>query len=154
VPDYVVTPLVGVGPVKLGMAREAVLKSMQVPSNPFRKRRSSPHETDSFHGASFQVFYSGDEPRVEYIELSRSAELRVLLRDLDVFASTAEHVAEAIAREAPYDPSWREFPYAYIFRSLQLSLWRPVVPSSASDTEGRYFSTIGIGAKGYYNDVA
>jgi hypothetical protein len=151
--DYVVMPLVGVGPVRLGMAREAVLEAMQLPTRSFRKRKSSPHVTDAFHDAGFQVFYAGEKPQVEYIELSRGAGLRALLYELDVFAVPAEEVAETISRQAPYDPKWREFPYAYLFRSLQLSLWRPVLPSSPSDAEGRYFSTIGIGVKGYYDDV-
>jgi hypothetical protein len=93
--DYIVMPQVGVGPVRLGMAREAVLQAMRLPSRSFRKGKSSQH-----------------------------------------------------------DPKWREIPYSYIFRSLQLSLWRPVLPSSPSDAEGRYFSTIGIGVRGYYDDVA
>jgi len=152
--DYVVTPLVGIGPVRLGMTRETVLKAMPLPSRPFRKRKSSQHETDSFHDAGFQVFYAGEEPQVEFIELSRGTGFRALFRDLDVFAETAEELAEIISRDAPYDSQWREFPYAYIFRSLQLSLWRPVLPNSPSDLEGRFFSTIGIGREGYYDDVA
>jgi hypothetical protein len=136
------------------MTRDAVLHAMRMPSRPFRKRKSSQHLTDAFHNASFQVFYAGEEPQVEYIELSRGAGLRALLHELDVFAVSADEVAEHISRQAPYDPKWPEFPYAYIFHSLQLSLWRPVLPSSPSDAEGRYFSTIGIGVKGYYGDVA
>ena len=151
--NYVVTPLLGVGPVRLGMAREAVLQAMRLPSRPFRKRKSQ-HVTDAFHDAGFQVFYAGEEPQVEYIELSRGAGLRALLYEQDVFAVPAEEVAETISRQAPYDPKWPEFPYAYIFHSLQLSLWRPVLPSSPSDAESWYFSTIGIGVKGYYGDVA
>jgi hypothetical protein len=153
-PDYVVTPLVGVGPVRLGMAREAVLQAMQQPPRSFRKRKTSLHLTDAFHGAGFQVFYAGEEPHVEYIELSRDTGLRALFHEVDVFTVPAEEVAETISRLAPYDPKWPEFPYAYIFRSLQLSLWRPTLPSSPSDEEGRYFSTIGIGVNGYYDDVA
>lgn len=151
--DYTVQPFVGVGPVRLGMSRDEVRSAMPEPSEPFRKGLTSRHETDAFHQNAFQVFYDGEPPTVEYIELSRSSVLRAVYRDLDVFATPADEVVTYISRDSGFDQSDPEIPYSYLFRGLQLSLWRPTIPASDKDTEGRFFSTIGIGKSGYY-DVA
>jgi hypothetical protein len=152
-PDYTVQPFVGVGPVLLGMSRDEVRRSMPEPAKPLRKERTSQHETDAFHQSAFQVFYGGDQPTVEYIELSRSSVVRALYRDIDVFATPADEVVAHISRDSEFDQSDAEIPYSYLFRGLQLSLWRPTIPESDTDTEGRYFATIGIGKNGYYDVV-
>jgi hypothetical protein len=148
-PDYIVQPFIGIGPVRFGMSRDDVRHAMPEQSQPFRKGTNGEHETDAFHQNGFQVFYTGATPTVEYIELSRDSGLRALYRDLDVFTTPVDEVAAFIARDATFDESYWEFPYSYIFRELQLILWRPVVPESDTDPDGRYFSTIGIGRRGY-----
>ena len=149
--DYNVEPFVGVGPVHLGMLRDTVHHAMQESPKPFRKGFSVAPLTDAFHQSAFQVFYESDQPIVEYIELSRDADFRAFYQGLDVFATPADEVAAFISRDASYDERGREFPYSYIFRQLQLSLWRPVLPDD--DDSGRFFSTIGVGRRGYYDDV-
>src|SRR2546428_7197925 len=121
-PDYTVQPFVGVGPVRLGMSRDEVRRAMPEPSKPFRKAKTSQLETDAFHQNAFQVFYDGDQPTVEYIELSRGSVVRALYRDLDVFATPADDVVAYIARDSEFDQSDQEIPYSYLFRGLQLSL--------------------------------
>jgi len=152
-PDYTVQPFVGVGPVRLGMSRKEVRRVMPEQPKPFRKGTAPKYETDAFHEDAFQVFYEGDHPTVEYIELSRGSVVRAVYRDLDVFATPADEVVAHISRDSEFDQSDSEIPYSYLFRGLQLSLWRPTIPESDADTDGRYFSTIGIGKRGYY-DVA
>ncbi len=115
----------------------------------FRKTPKSLHETDAFFRNAFQVFYDGDQPAVEYIELSGGSTIRAFYCDLDVFATPADEVVAFISRDSTFDPNDRKIPYSYIFPGLQLSLWRPTVPESESDSDGRYFSTIGIGTRGY-----
>jgi len=34
-----------------------------------------------------------------------------------------------------------------------LSLWRPMIPESDTNSNGRYFYTIGIGKRGYHDVV-
>ena len=149
--DYNVQPLVGIGPVRLGMSRDEVHYAMHAAPTPFRKDATVAPLTDAFHQSAFQVFYAGDPPIVEYIELSRDADFRALYGGLDVFATPADEIAAFISRHASYNQEGREFPYSYIFHELQLSLWRPV--ASKDDESGRFFSTIGIGRKGYYDDA-
>jgi len=150
-PDYTIQPFVGVGPIRLGMPRDEVLRAMPEPSEPFRKTSTSRHLTDAFHQNAFQVFYSVERPTVEFIELSRGSVIRALYEGIDVFATPADEVVAHISRGSEFDQSDPEVPYSYLFRGLQLSLWRPTVPESDTDTDGRYFSTIGIGVRGYYD---
>jgi len=149
-PDFTVQPLVGVGPARFGMSRDEVRRAMPEPPRSFRKSPKARHETDAFFQNAFQIFYGGDQPTVEFIELSGGSAVQAFYGDLDVFATPADEVVAFISREAAFDPDGREIPYSYIFPSLQLSLWRPTIPESADDTDGRYFSTIGVGRKGYY----
>jgi hypothetical protein len=150
---YLVEPLIGVGPVLLGMSRDEVRRVMSEPSEPFRKVMTSQHEIDSFHQCGFQVSYCGDQPTVEFIELSRDSGFCARYRDLDVFSMPADDVVAYIALDAAFDETDWEIPYSYIFRELQLALWRPLVPKSDTDTEGRYFMTIGVGRAGYYDEA-
>jgi hypothetical protein len=149
---YEAIPHVGVGPVKLGMTRGEVHRVMPGPRESFLKGLNPEHETDAYHDSGFQVFYGGEGPVVEYIELSREAGFRVLYRGLDVFATPADQVLAHVPGDATFDPTAPELGYAYVFPDLDLSLWRPVVPESPEDSEGREFSTIGIGVAGYYGD--
>ena len=151
--SFTIQPFVGVGPVLFGMSRDEVHRAMPEPPKSFRKAQTSRHETDAFYRNAFQVFYDGDQPTVEYIELSRGSVVRAFYRDLDVFATPADEVVAFVSRDSAFDETRRGFPYSYVFRDLQLSLWRPTIPESATDNDGRYFSTIGIGRKGYYDVV-
>ena len=150
-PDYTVQPFVGVGPVLLGMSRDEVRLAMPEPSKPFMKGQTSRCEVDAFHHNAFQVFYDAETVTAEYIELSRGSVFRALYRGLDIFATPAGEVVAYISRDAAFDETDQEIPYSYIFRDLQLSLWRPTIPESDSDMDGRVFSTIGIGKRGYYD---
>ena len=88
---------------------------------------------------------------MEFIELSGGLAVRAFYRDLDVFATPVDEVVAFISRDEAFDAKHREIPYSYIFRGLQLSLWRPSIPESAGDADGRCFSTVGIGRRGYYD---
>lgn len=68
--EFIVNPLNGVGPVRLGMSREEVLTAFGPPTLSFRKVTSSRYPTDAWFKNGFQVFYDGDEPTVAFIELS------------------------------------------------------------------------------------
>ena len=135
------------------MSRDEVLRAMPEPSDPFRKSEMARHEADSFHQNAFQVFYDGDQPTVEYIELWRGSPVRAFYRDLDVFATPADEVVASVSRDSAFDTANSEIPYSYLFRGLQLSLWRPVIPESDTDTRGRFFTTIGMGRRGYYDGI-
>lgn len=149
---YEAIPHGGIGPVKLGMTRTEVHRVMPGPREAFLKGPDAGHETDAFHDSGFQVFYAGNPPVVEFIELSRDSGFRALYGGLDVFATPADRVVAQVSADAPFDPAHFDLGYSYIFPDLDLSLWRPTLPESPEDAEGREFSTIGIGVAGYFGD--
>ncbi len=76
--DYVVVPHSRVGPVQLGVASEEARDAMYGKPYRFRKLPVSQHETDAWHDTAFQVFYTGNPPTAEYIELSARGRFRAL----------------------------------------------------------------------------
>jgi hypothetical protein len=132
------------------MSREEVRRVMPGPCEPFRKVPDAEYETDAFLNAGFLVFYGGQLPVAEYIELSRESGFRAVYRGIDVFATFADEVIAHVSRVAAFDHADRELGYSYVFPDLDLGLWRPVLPESAEDSEGREFSTVGVGVTGYY----
>ncbi len=147
---YLIEPLLGVGPVRLGMTCEEVRQSMATPRHSFLKTPHSQHETDAFHQGAFQVFYTGESPTVEYIELSGGGEVRAIFGGQSVFEIPADELVAILGRQYKQQNDDDAAPCDVLFPDLQVSLWRPYAPDSPEDEDGRYFATIGIGVAGYY----
>jgi len=150
--QFDIKQLVGIGPVRLGMSCEEVRKAMGVVPNVFRKSQKSQQTTDAFHNNGFQVFYTGEHPTVEYIELSRDCEFSVFIDGIDVFSTPANELIMKLTQKSNFDQNDPELGYSYVFPEWELALWRPVVPENDNDNDGRYFSTIGIGIRGYFSE--
>jgi hypothetical protein len=66
----------------------------------------------------------------------------------------ADSAVAHVERVAPLDHDAPEPGYTYVFPTLQLSLWRSVVPDASQDVDdptGRTFEAVGVGPKGYFN---
>jgi hypothetical protein len=142
---FLVTPLVGVGPVLLGMRRDEVRAVLGSEPVEFRKSPEAPHTTDAFHGG-FHVHYSRGST-VEFIEVARGFGLKAILDGVDALAIPAAELLRRLERRTTVDEDGSEPGYAFVFPEWELSLWRPV----DSDT---YFSTVGIGVLGYFSGRA
>ena len=158
---FSVEPLVGIGPVRLGMSRQETRNALDVPVLSFKKGPSSAPPVDAFLENTFQVFYDKDN-RVEFIELSRGGPFTVLFQGISVFETTADELLEAVSPDADYDKNRPEQGYSFIFPKAELSLWRQSLPEDEEDDEqdvdgeeyekpGTYFDTIGVGTSGYYS---
>jgi hypothetical protein len=152
-----VVPLVGVGPVRLGMPRHAVHAVLGTVPHEFRKAGDR-YPTDCIFDNGFQIFYDGAQPVVEYIELSRDSGFEAYFDSVNVFEVPADELVRRLAQITEFDPDDPELGTSYTFPKWELSLWRPFVPygprpflRSPGNEEGRYFSTIGIGVAGYYS---
>ena len=143
---FEVQPLVGVLPVRLGMSRGEVRAAMNVPPDEYRKGADDRHTTDAFHGG-FHVFYAGEQPSVEYIELSRDSGFDAVFDGVKVFDVPADDLVSQLTRLTAFDPTDPELGYSFVFPKWELALWRPVTLAE----EGRYFSTVGIGVRGYFS---
>jgi hypothetical protein len=145
--NFEVAPLKGIGPVLLGMSRDAVRLALGDAFTSFDKVPSSLHQTDAWHRSAFQVFYSGLPPIVEYIELSRGSDFSVSVLGRSAFDTPASELINLIEAVTPSDKSDPEHGLSYIFPELELSLWRPSLADKG-------FATIGVGRPGYYANAA
>lgn len=78
-PKFELEPKIGVGPVKLGATRSSAQESMGLECDSFMKTPLSKHPTDAYYQSGFQIFYEGEEPKVECIELSRGCNFEATL---------------------------------------------------------------------------
>jgi len=158
---FSVEPLVGVGPVRIGMSRQETRDALDAPVVSFKKGPSSESLVDAFLENAFQVFYDKDD-RVEFIELSRNGPFTALYHGISVFDTTADELLEAVSRDTDSDKDRPEQGYSFVFPKAELSLWRQSLPEDEEDDEydidgeeyekpGTYFDTIGIGTSGYYS---
>ena len=141
-----VVPHVGVEPVRLGMTRDESRAAMGAQSLPSALRS----EKDLYYDNAFQVFFDSED-RVEYIELSKNSIFTAFYKGINVHETEGDALVDIVEKDADFDENNPELGYSFIFPTLELSVWRPTVPEDENDEEGRFFSTIGIGTKGYYS---
>jgi hypothetical protein len=145
---YKVIPLKAIGPILLGMSREESRSAMGIQPDTFRKADSATL-TDAYDHQGFHVYFDKDE-RVEYIEVFPSR-MPAMYKGVSVFETKADDLVAVISKDAQYDKDDPELGFSYVFPELELSLWRSMIPESEDDSEYEYFSSLGIGRKGYYS---
>lgn len=87
---------------------------------------------------------------VELIELTKSSQFEATYKGINLLSVKAEEAIAFIEQGAVYDPNDPELGYSYVFKTLQLSLWRSTVPEEANDPDGQHFEAIGIAARNYF----
>jgi len=142
-----VEPGVGIGPVRLGMHRDEVRHAIDSPVHEFT-RPGLAHPVDAFLGNALQVFYAAGAAVVEYVELANASGVQAVLDNVDVFDTTAAELVAILAAHYEVDAADPEFGYSYRYPTAGLSLWRPTVPESVDDSDGRNFSTVGVSCAG------
>jgi hypothetical protein len=148
---YEVIPLKAIGPILLGMSREESRSAMGIQPDTFRKADSATL-TDAYDLQGFHVYFDEDE-RVEYIEIFPSR-MPAMYKGVSVFETKADDLVAEISKDAQCDKDDPELGFSYVFPELELSLWRGMIPESEDDVEDDYFSSLGIGRKGYYSHDA
>ncbi|MEZ8629939.1 hypothetical protein AB6D56_05270 [Vibrio lentus] len=129
-----------IGPVKLGMTETEVSNVIGSP--------------DCIHGHRHH-FLDGlmvdfdNEGKVEFIETAASELFLTILFIFDVHRTLATKILERIQLEGNYDNSDPELGYSYVFKELQLSFWRPILPD-VDEGEGLYFQSVAIASEGYF----
>ncbi|MFJ8430885.1 hypothetical protein ACIQ9P_06255 [Kitasatospora sp. NPDC094019] len=154
--DFDLTPPYGVGPLRIGMDRQAAgaaLDSLRDPSTVSESDRPGQHV---FRPGGLMIGIHCTRDMLEAIELGRPSFPgdRVAFRDLDVFATPARELVrrmgEYTAIEAdPDDPA------SFVAFDLLLSLWRPFAADDEPEEEqGYYFSSVLLARPGYYDTPA
>jgi hypothetical protein len=149
---YDVAPHRGVGPVRLGMTRAEARVAMGLKPTPLGRRPAAgPWRIDAYHKNAFQV-HVDDEERVEYIELSSGEpSFTATYKGREVLALPADVLVRLVSQDGAYDSQDPELGYSHVFPSLELALWRPVLPEDPDDPDGRHFATVGVGKPGYFS---
>ena len=140
--EIIMEPLVGVGPVKIGMSRGQVRSEIAVEPSPFKKTPDSEHETDAFDEEGMHVYYTGDDSVVEFVELFEAESVALIYKGLDLLRSPGRMVLEHLSAG---DKPIEEELGAYVFHGLEVSLWRE------SPDQEDCFEAIGVGCKGYFS---
>lgn len=148
--QFEAVPLVGFGPVHLGMSRAEVRRLLPEPVVSFARWQAEPNSTEAFLENAFQANYDA-QGQAEYLELSRGGPFTVTYKGVDVFGTPAADIVELFSRDAAQDQSNPEAGYSYFYPSLALSVWRDGLPGDAPDEPelGLYFDTLGLGRPGY-----
>lgn len=145
--EFVLDPLVSVGPIRLGASRESVLAALGNPASSYYKTPDSRYPTDAWFENRFQVFYEGGQPTVAFIELSGGGDVEAVLFGLPVFATAAPVLVNEARCRAKLDETDPEPGCSYIFPGLELAFWRP----DKDDKEAPHFFTVGAGLSGYFS---
>ncbi|CAM1342154.1 hypothetical protein [Tenacibaculum amylolyticum] len=163
-----IQPHIGAGELKFKMTSKQVIKTLGTPQLIIEKSTinygnfsiEEPMKMTYFDN-ELQITF--DNNKVDFIEFyGKNAEhLEVLLDTLYIFKIPAVELLIKITEltRSKYDVTNEEIPYSYIFPTIDLSLWRQVIPeldenneNIADSDEGKFFWSIGIGTKGYYQN--
>ncbi|CAM4188206.1 hypothetical protein [Pseudoalteromonas byunsanensis] len=136
--EFQVRPWEGIGEVKLGQPREDVLAAFKNEVQSFQKTPLSIHPTDAMFNCGFQVFYEGEQPTVEFIELSNGCGIKPIYCGIDLLSEPVEKVLKAVYEATGYSLTSTDDGYSYEIEALGLSFWR-------NDSESELFDTVGLG---------
>jgi hypothetical protein len=166
---FELTPHAGAGPVKLGMSRKDIVNILGAPEYSTEKSTLVFQDLtipipskDGYFNNELQITFD-ENGKADFIEFSgRGAKhTTVCFNGVNVFRTSAPDLLRIINEitKTEYDKDEQEIPYSYVFRDLDLAVWRQVIPDMdesqniiPESDDGRYFWTIGIGIKGYYNN--
>jgi hypothetical protein len=147
VQEFEIKPLVGIGPVQIGMGR-AEVRAILTRIGGGEMRLRSP-ECDTFFESSFQVHYDSEDS-VEFIETASHPAFRTMFDRHALHEMPVEAVVELTSKTAP--GRW-DGDSTFTVPALQLAFWRAVSPEpdqDPDDPDGRYFDSIGAGRLGLF----
>jgi hypothetical protein len=154
--DFDLTPPVGVGPLRIGMPREAASTALDSLRDTSEISQSDQPGQHVFRPSGLMISIDCMQGVLQAIELWRPSTQadRVLFQGLDVFALSAQEVVRRMqdftAIEA--DPDERA---SFIASDLLLSFWRPFAADDEPDeAQGYYFSSVLLAKPGYYDTPA
>ncbi len=169
---FVLNPLKGAHNITFGMSQKEVRELYK------NAGLEAGENCDYFYESELCVSYN-HQNEVEYIEFNGpfTELVEVEILGLNFFDLKAEEFIQKMAAEKQqhFFEKDAEIPYSYIFPELELSVWREFTPEDVDfaieeakemetyleekkeleeDLEtSQYFFTIGIGHKGYYEEI-
>ena len=144
------------GPLRIGASRQDTLDALERLGAPAPFGRVTvdlpglavDRPSGLFIGAHFDA-----QDRLEAIELGRpgkTADDEVRYDGLDVFTTPALGLVAHLRQRTPVVEE--EDGHAFTAPDLLVSFWRPTVPETPDDEEGRYFASVLLARPGYYDE--
>lgn len=140
---FVIEPHLGAIPLEFGMSNREVHEVLGKPGHITRNQ-------EFFYRNGLLVEYV--KGKLAFIQFSYDCGFEVMYQDCNVMELTASEVIELLSKDATYDKHHPQIGYTYAFPTLDIALWRPVVPADDSDPNGQCFETFSVGEKGYFSD--
>ncbi|MFI9603520.1 hypothetical protein ACIHCX_27350 [Streptomyces sp. NPDC052043] len=154
--DFDLAPPVGVGPLRIGMPRQAAnaaLDSLRDISSLSDSDRPGQH---IFRPSGLMISIHCMQGQLKAIEFKGpvAATDRVMFGKLDVFSLPAREVVR-LMRERTAVQADTEDPASFVAPDLLLKFWRPFEADDEPEEErGYYFSSVLIAQPGYYDTPA
>lgn len=149
----VLEPPTGAAGVLIGATRAEATRQCTAHGDPepFRRHDEPNPSLSVRHSSGLFVFvYFDDADVVNAVELGRADNGEIVaFDDIDVFGTPAEDVVEQLRRKTPVEVT--DGGRSVTAAGLLLALWRPTVPESAEDDEGRHFESVLVARPGYYD---
>lgn len=123
---YEVEPYIGIGPIKLGMTRQAVRELLGEPStiqNAYENWGIKFPDKDYYYESCFQISYS-EIGCVNFIEVFMHAKYSVVYLGLDVHRIDATRVIAEIGKVAVPDAQAWEYPLNQDFPDIDVRIYR------------------------------
>jgi hypothetical protein len=143
VSEYVIEPLVGVGPVKFGSTKADVTATLGTPERIIRGKRLL------YFGSALQV-HVDEHDSVRFIEVGLSGAIRPTMDGVAMLEVRADEAMGALMRRGAIDRSHPECPRVCIAPRVEVSLWRSSLPHENPEGGGR-FESVGCGRAGYFS---
>ncbi|SDS61152.1 hypothetical protein SAMN05216371_0263 [Streptomyces sp. TLI_053] len=154
--DFELAPPTGIGPLQIGMSREAAdvaLDSLRDLSSVSESDRPGQH---IFRPSGLMISIHCTRGLLESVELSRPCDATdcVTFRNVDVFALPAREVVTRMREHTAVHADPDE-PGCFVAPDLLLSFWRPfATDDDPEDEQGYYFTTVLLARPGYYDTPA
>jgi hypothetical protein len=144
--DLELDPPQGLGPLRLGVGSADARTTLELlgEPRPFSRTGTGDGWTVARPSGLSLFVHLDAEGRVAEIEVGSSPGTAdtVRLDGVSLFDEPADSLLELLGRRTTVLESDDESGYAFTAPELGLTLWRPVVPESADDPEGRYFESV------------
>ncbi|SMF22961.1 hypothetical protein SAMN06296036_107255 [Pseudobacteriovorax antillogorgiicola] len=134
-------PLGSIGPVKIGMKESEVQQVIGRPTFVDGSRKE--------YLSGYFVNYDSDN-RVEYIEVWDSDGFGIDFNGINPLKVDPRDAVKHIESFDKYDEDDPELGDSYIFKSIQVSLWRGSTFKDSDEKIEKEFESLGIGKQGYY----
>lgn len=138
---FEIIPMTSVGPVKIDMSEKEV---EQVMGKSIFERKSRKEYLDGF----FVIYDSAGH--VKYITVTDSEKYDIDFKGFNPLKISSHEALKLFEAYDSYDASHHEVGYLFIFKKLQMGLWRGVMYEDEEETIERKFEALGVGRAGYY----